>query len=76
MMAPVERNNIRQQVYQYIRTYIQENNISPSIREIATACHLAPSTAAYCLQWLEGKGMILRDPNKMRSIRLPKYPPR
>lgn len=59
-------------VYRFIVEYIEMHGISPSQREIAEGCYLVRSSVLRYLDRLEAWGRILRDPNKARSIRLPK----
>ena len=57
-------------VYAFVKTYIQQHGYSPSVREIADGCYIHFSTAIRCLDKLEARGRLARDPGKARSIRL------
>lgn len=58
-------------VYDYICLYIEAHRgYPPSIREIARGAYLAPSTVIRHLDRLEAWGLIEREPNLPRSIRL------
>ncbi len=65
----------RQQVYEYIRDSIRERHLNPTVREIAKGCYLAPSTVLPYLNFLEGKGWIVREYAIPRSIRLGEQAP-
>ena len=58
-------------VYDFIQVHLEVNQgYSPSIREIAAGVYFAPSTVLRHLDWLEAWGLIEREGNKARSIRL------
>jgi DNA-binding transcriptional regulator YhcF (GntR family) len=57
-------------VYKFLQSYISTNEMSPSIREVATGCFINVGTVMRHLDKLEGQGRILRDLGKARSIRL------
>jgi DNA-binding IclR family transcriptional regulator len=60
-------------IYSFIRDYLEKHdNMAPSVREIADACHLHISTTSRYLAQLERQGLIRRDSAKARSIRLVK----
>ena len=59
-------------VYAFIVSYIDKNGIAPSQREIADGCYIVRSGVIRHLDRLEAWGRIIRDPNKARSIHLPK----
>ena len=57
------------EVYGFIRTYIEKNNRSPYIREIQEGCSIVSYKGAIDkLLALERKGYIQRTLNKHRSI--------
>lgn len=63
----------QREVYDYIRSYIDKNSISPYIREIQEGCGIqCYKSAVDKLLALEKKGYIKRALNKHRSIKLPK----
>jgi repressor LexA len=56
-------------VYDFIRTYMEKNTISPYIREIQEGCSIQSyKSAVDKLLALEKKGYIKRSLNKHRSI--------
>lgn len=58
-------------VFNYIKEYIEKNNISPFIREIQEGCGIASYKAAVDkLLVLEKKGFIKRELNKHRGIKV------
>ncbi len=58
-------------VYDYIRSYIEKNSISPYIREIQEGCKIqCYKSAVDKLIALEKRGYIKRSLNKHRSIAL------
>jgi SOS-response transcriptional repressor LexA len=61
-------------VFAFIQQYIMDEGMAPSQREIAKACYLAPSAVLRHLDRLEAWGWIIRQPNKARSIRIPRIP--
>ncbi len=57
--------------YAFIKSYRQEHGgISPSVREIGSACHLSASTVMNVLEALEAWGKIYREPGIARGIRV------
>lgn len=61
----------QQEVYQYIKRYIEENSVAPYIREIQDGCNISCyKSAVDKLLSLEKKGYIKRSLNKHRSIKL------
>tara|TARA_R110002153_G_scaffold271804_1_gene439652 strand:+ start:647 stop:1252 length:606 start_codon:yes stop_codon:yes gene_type:complete len=61
-------------VYKYISSHIEEKNISPTIREIASAKNISISNASRYLDVLEKYGHISKTA-KARSIRLNVHKP-
>ena len=56
-------------VYDYIKTYIDKNSISPYIREVQEGCNIqCYKSAVDKLLALEKKGYIKRSISKHRSI--------
>lgn len=69
---PAKLSKRQQQVYDFIKSYIEEKSYGPTVREIAEAVNLSsPSTVHVHLKNLEEKGFIVRDAMKSRSIALP-----
>jgi SOS-response transcriptional repressor LexA len=64
------------QVFEYIKDYLQEQEqLSPTYREIAEGSLMAMSTMAQHLVRLESKEWIIREYKLPRSIRLGKNAP-
>jgi len=58
-------------VFDYIKDYIERNNIAPFIREIQEGCSMASYKATVDkLLVLEKKGFIKRELNKHRGIKV------
>jgi SOS-response transcriptional repressor LexA len=57
-------------IYDFIRAYIQEYQISPSQREIAEGCYMTHGNVARYLKKLEAQGRIKRYPHISRGIGL------
>lgn len=75
-MALSELTYRQREVYEFIRERI-EAGVPPTFREIADRFGIvSPNGVAYHLKALERKGMIVRDPNLSRGIRLTKQPQR
>jgi SOS-response transcriptional repressor LexA len=69
--------DLGESIYQFIETYIQEHQYSPTVREIAHHCgKLSLSTVVYHLDALEYEGRIRRSRYKSRSLRLLNNPQR
>lgn len=61
----------QREIFDYIRSYIDEKGVSPSVREIGQAVGLrSTSTVQYHLTALENAGCIERDPLLKRTLRL------
>lgn len=59
------------EVLNYIKSYMDKNNISPFIREIQEGCGITSyKTAVDKLLVLEKKGFISRELNKHRGIKI------
>jgi DNA-binding MarR family transcriptional regulator len=60
-------------VYRFIVEYMNAHDgLAPSQREIADGCYIARSAVVRHLDKLEAWGRIIHEPNKARSIRLPR----
>jgi SOS-response transcriptional repressor LexA len=57
-----------QAIYSYILQCCEQNNLPPTMREIAVACHLPLTTIFRHLDWLETRGYISRG-HTSRSLR-------
>jgi SOS-response transcriptional repressor LexA len=63
--------DLGEKIYEFIESYIQEHQYSPTVREISKACgKISLSTVNYHLDGLEAEGRIMRSWYKSRSIRL------
>ena len=61
----------QREIFDYIRSYIDEKGVSPSVREIGQAVGLrSTSTVQYHLTALKNAGYIERDPLLKRTLRL------
>lgn len=61
----------QQDVFNYIKSVIDDRGVAPSVREIGTAVGLkSTSSVQYQLDALEEKGYIVRDANLKRTIRI------
>lgn len=61
----------QEEVFNYIKGYIEKNHISPFIREIQEGCNIISYKAAVDkLLVLEKKGFIKRELNKHRGIQV------
>lgn len=62
-------------VYDFIQDYLQAHEgYAPSIRDIAQGAYLGRSTVVRHLDRLEAWGLIRREPQRPRSIRLTDKP--
>lgn len=63
--------NKQLEIYEYIKSQIQEKGYPPSVREICKAVGLSSTSTVHGhLSKLEQKGYIRRDPTKPRAIEL------
>lgn len=70
-----EMNTNEKAMLSFIRAYIKQHGISPTIREICDGLHLtSTSIAHYYLDRLERRGVIRRQRGKSRSITLVAFP--
>lgn len=69
--------NKQQKVYDFIKSFIEENNYPPTIREIATGVNLSSSATVHVhLKNLEKKSYIKVSNNKNRAIELLREQPK
>ena len=62
-----------EEIYSYIQSFIDENNYSPSVREIGERFGIkSTSTVHYYLEKLRTSGLISQDANKKRAVTLNK----
>jgi SOS-response transcriptional repressor LexA len=62
-------------VYEYIRDFIQQTRLNPTIREIGEGVYMSHSAVLTHLAHLEAKGWIVREIGVARSIRLGEHAP-
>lgn len=61
----------QQEVFNFIKSVIDDRGVAPSVREIGSAVGLkSTSSVQYQLDALEQKGYIVRDANLKRTIRI------
>ena len=66
-----ELTSKQQQIYDYIKEFINEKHYSPSVRDICVGVGLSSTSTVHShLKRLEKKGLISRGGNKSRSITL------
>lgn len=64
-------NKKQQQCLDFIKEYVDERGVAPTVREIERELgYLSPSSAQYVVNKLIELGYIERDPNRRRTIRL------
>lgn len=66
---------ITHDIYTFIRDQLRDEQRSPTLREIAAACHVSKTTVYQHLARLEAKGWIEREMGMARSIRLGEFAP-
>ena len=60
-----------EEIYEYIKTFIDDNNFPPSVREIGEKFSIkSTSTVHYYLEKLRERGLITQDANKKRAFSL------
>ena len=60
-----------EEIYVYIKNFIDDNNFPPSVREIGEKFSIkSTSTVHYYLEKLRDKGLITQDANKKRAFSL------
>ena len=69
-MHEKQREDQARAVYEFIRTFIEEEGHSPSFTEIAEGCFISKGSALRYVDWLEAWGYIRREPNTPRTISL------
>lgn len=63
--------NPQQEIYQFILQYSDSNGYPPSVREICDAVGLTSTATVHVhLKNLEQRGLIIRHPNRQRSIQV------
>ncbi len=58
-----------EEIYNYIKSFVEENSFPPSLREICQRFNIkSTSTAHYYLEKLRNRGLISQDGNKKRAF--------
>lgn len=58
-------------VLEFLTHYLDANDqLSPSVREIAKGCYISDGTTRRCLDILEAQGRITRHRKKARTLRV------
>ena len=69
----MNKNNRREKVYNYIKTFIEEKGYSPSVREIGAGVGLKSNNTLYFhLEKLIEEGLLEKDPFESRTLLLKK----
>ena len=67
----------QREIFEYVRDQIVERGFGPTVREIGTHFGIRSPNGVMChLRALEKKGLITRESNMSRAIKLCKNPPR
>lgn len=70
-----KRENREEKIMEFISRQIREKGYPPSVREIATAVGLSsPSTVHAYLKKLESKGLLVKDDQKTRALKVVQQP--
>ncbi len=70
-MRQINRNQTRERIFQYIRSFLHEHDYAPTVRDILKGCDISSTAVVqHHLDVLQREGRILRDPEVFRSIRL------
>ncbi len=65
----------QREIYQFIRSKIQDRGYGPTVREIGNAFEIKSPNGVMChLKALQKKGLIHREPNMSRAIQLLREP--
>ncbi len=66
----MKKGDIRlEEIYNYIKTFVDDNGFPPSVREIGEKFAIkSTSTVHYYLEKLRNRGLISQDPNKKRAF--------
>jgi repressor LexA len=70
-MRQITRNQTRENIMQYIRSFFNEHDYAPTVRDILKGCAISSTAVVqHHLDVLQREGRIQRDPEIFRSIRL------
>ena len=68
-MTKVEREKRYLDIVEFIKRYVQDNHVTPTVRELGQAISLSsPSSIHAVLKQMEKRGMIMSQPDKARTI--------
>lgn len=72
---PETKLSARQEaILTFIRRFIEENGYPPTIRQIGSACGISSTSVVnYNLNKLESEGLLVRDREVSRGLRLPSF---
>jgi|DewCreStandDraft_4_1066084.scaffolds.fasta_scaffold05673_3 repressor LexA len=68
MHRPEDLSPRQRETFQWVKNFIRENHMPPTVREIGEAFGTKSSSVFDLLEALERKGYITREPRKARSI--------
>lgn len=68
MRRPEDLSPRQRETLQWVKNFIRENHMPPTVREIGEAFGTKSSSVFELLEALECKGYITREPRKARSI--------
>jgi repressor LexA len=68
MCRPEDLSPRQRETLQWVKNFIRENHMPPTVREIGEAFGTKSSSVFELLEALERKGYITREPRKARSI--------
>lgn len=60
----------QKRVLEWIKNYVRERGISPSVRDVGNAFNISPPSALAIIKTLEKKGWILREKKTARGIKI------
>jgi len=70
-MKKIKNSNTRQRIFIFIREFFKQKGYTPTVRDIVKGCNISTtSVVQHHLNQLEKEGLIQRDPQVFRSIRL------
>lgn len=64
------KGRVMEEIYRFVRDYLDENGYAPSYREIAAALYLSPSLVQYYIDRLVKEKRLQRDRGRARSLRV------
>lgn len=71
-MPEVKLSARQEAILDFIRRFIEENGYPPTIRQIGSACGISSTSVVnYNLNKLESEGLLVRDREVSRGLRLP-----